>query len=103
MNKKFDYEEITRRFAKGSPDYAAIASNRALRCCKRYVLTDNVYFEYWGPNEWEFTIGTPDKMECLRLAQIVSPLAEWLHTKKVTASRLPNLMTVCKSVLMKAA
>ena len=103
MIKKFDYEEITRRFAEGSPDYAKIASHRALRTCKRYDLTDKVYFEYWGPNEWEFTIGTPDKMEYLRLDRIISSLAKWLHTKKVTVSRLPDLMADCKSKLMKVA
>lgn len=46
---------------------------------------------------------TPDKMEYLRLARIISSLAKWLHTKKVTVSRLPDLMAVCKSKLMKAA
>ena len=103
MNKKFDYEEITRRFAERSSEYEKIASNRALRTCRRYDLTDEVYFEYWGPDDWEFTIATPDKIEYIRLAQIASYLTEWLHTKKVTASRLPHLMAVCKSGVMKAA
>ena len=103
MITKFDYEEITRRFAEGSSDYAKIASHRALRTCKRYDLTDDVYFEYWGPDDWEFTIGTPDKLESIRLARIACALSEWLHTKKVTASRLPNLMAVCKSRFMNAA
>ena len=103
MNKSFDCEEITRRFAESSSAYAGITSKRALRSCKRYDLTDKVFFEYWGPHEWEFTIGTPDKAEYLRLAQITSSLSAWLHTKKVTVSRLPDLMAVCKSKLMKAA
>ena len=103
MITKFDYEEITRRFAEGSSDYAKIASHRALRTCKRYDLIDEVYFEYWGLDDWEFTIATPDKIEFIRLAQIASYLTEWLHTKKVTASRLPHLMAVCKSEFMKAA
>ena len=103
MNKKSAYGEITRRFAERSSAYAKIASNRALLPCKRYDLTDKVCFEYWSPHDWEFTIGTPDKMECLRLAKITSSLSEWLHTKKVKPSRLPDLMAICKSELMKAA
>ena len=103
MNKKYTYEEITRRFAERSSAYAEIASNRASRSCKRFELTDIVYFEYWGPDDWEFTIATHNKIEYIRLAQIASYLTEWLHTKNVTASRLPHLMAVCKSELMKAA
>ena len=37
-------------------DYNAIAARRMNLPCKRFDLTDKVYFEYWRANEWEFTI-----------------------------------------------
>lgn len=84
-------------------DYNAIAARRMNLPCKRFDLTDKVYFEYWGANEWEFTIRARNRMEHMALTRIVMELSRCLDTKKLTASRLPALMAVCKARLMDAA
>ena len=104
MNKKFDYEELSLCSVECSPKhYAKISANRVHLHCRRYELTDKVYFEYWGPEEWEFTVCATDKMESILVAENVANLTLWLRTKYLTESRLPNLLAICKSELMKTA
>ena len=97
---KFDYEAITREFAKNSPFFADLADYRNNRPVKRFDLTDKVYFEYWGKCEWEFTIAA---MEQKALYDAVASLTMWLSSQKVTVSRLPSLMAICKAKLMETA
>ena len=97
--KKFDYEGITRAWIVDVPASAAIADGRNHLPCKRFNLTDEVYFEFWAEEEFEFTIMFQDP----ELFKTVWCLNLWLDAQKDKASRLPSLMAYCKNKLLAAA
>ena len=68
-------------------DYNAIAARRMNLPCKRFDLTDKVYFEYWGVNDWEFTIMTRDRVEHMALTKIVMELSRWLDSSLESCDR----------------
>ena len=100
LAKKFDYEGITRSACEEFPWYAEIADGRKHRPCKRFDLTDKVYFEFWDEDEFEFSVYDDGNLE---LKMTAAYLVWWLKAQNNKASRLPSLMAYCKERLMAAA
>ena len=89
-------EFITNQYASIDPFYASICDTRKNHRCHRYTINDYLYFEYWTPDEWEFTIDirydNPRRMEYINLA---TAMTKYMKSIRVTYSRIPSLMALC--------
>lgn len=87
---------ITKSFFDKSPAYASICENRNNRRCHRFTINENLYFEYWSPDEWEFTItARHDDPKFMSYVKVTTAMTMYMNNIRVTYSKLPSLMAQC--------
>ncbi len=84
-------KSITKQFAANVPFYADVCDGRKNRRCHRYTINENLYFEYWTPDEWEYTVtATPDDHKYMPYMMLVIAMTEYMNNIRVTYSKLPS-------------
>ena len=86
---------ITKNFCEGSPWYTDVTAYRNKLRCHRYEIDENLYFEYWGPHEWEFTVCAPlDDPKRELYIKLAMGMAAYIHSICLTFSRLPSVIAL---------
>lgn len=89
---------ITNEFYAQSPFYADVCNKRNDHRCHLFTINDKLYFEYWAPHEWEFTVATsPADPEYMAYIMLATVMTQYMESIRVTYSRLPSLMAMCKA------
>ena len=89
---------ITERFATNNPFYTDICEGRKNHRCHRYTIDENLYFEYWAPEEWEFTVAVNfDDPKHKSYVKLATAMATYMHNIRVSYSKVPSLMALCRA------
>ena len=89
-------KSITNQFAINDPFYASVCDARKNHRCHRYTINDYLYFEYWTPDEWEFTIASrPDDPRHMEYFNLATAMTKYMKNIRVTYSKIPSLIALC--------
>ena len=92
--------EITMDARRRQERFARINANRAGMKCHYYQVNDNVCFEYWNNNEWEFTLcGAMEQEKAEAYTSVLVSMSRYMKTINLTLSRIPVLLAQCKAKL----
>ena len=86
-------------FTFDSKEYSAICDNRKKMKCHTYQITDKIILEFWGKNEWEFTLAVPSNdPNAAKYQASMLAMSAYLNRCNPTLSRLPRLVSYCKLI-----
>ena len=89
-------KSITKQFAANIPFYADVCDGRKNHRCHLYTINENLYFEYWTPGEWEFTVtATPDDPKYMPYMMLAIAMTKYMKNTRVNYSKIPSLMALC--------
>lgn len=93
----FELEKATMNFLETNPDYVKIMANRKQVNRQVFEISKEISLEYWGKNEWEFTLCCDDAryVDCTACVQ---KMAIYMKRMNPTFSKLPQLVAVCKGM-----
>ena len=89
-------KSITNMFATNDFVYSEICDKCSSHHCYRYIINEDLYFEYWTPDEWEFSIKMlRDNPKHEAYYMVVLEMVKYMRSIRVTLSRIPSLIAIC--------
>lgn len=89
--------EISKDFCEENPWYIDIFESRQNLNCHRFQIDDNLYFEYWGAHDWEFTILEENIPNCAAYYALAYQMTYSTVNKGIKYSELPSFIARCKA------
>ena len=99
MNLNSSIPMFAVNLAADSKEYASICDTRSRMKCRSYKITDQITLDFWGKNEWEFTLGVPaNDPNAKKYEACLYAMSAYLNRNNPTLSRLPRLVSYCKLI-----
>ena len=99
MNLNSSIPMFAAKLTADSNEYASICNNRSHMKCHTYKISDHITLDFWGKNEWEFTLGVPaNDPNAKKYEACLYAMSAYLNRNNPTLSRLPRLVSYCKLI-----
>ncbi len=91
MLTREDINKINAKWRMQSPAYNAIMSkNRPEKKHRVFIISDNIYFEFWKAHEWEFTVRPAASDIFRKYMNLVRQMLIYADQINLDATKLPR-------------